>query len=157
MVPPQDGSLLGTVELCGTVTNMSYILLVNGTVDATVEFTCSRCLKPFPRRLRLPYQEEFCHSSQIHNLPAEDRERVRGFTGETIAMDETVAETIILSLPMRALCREDCRGICPECGQDLNEGSCNCRPSAIDPRLAVLRKFLEDGGRKAKNLNKKGR
>lgn len=145
VMDPEEGSLQGPVELCGTVTNVGHILLVNGTVEAAVEFTCSRCLQPFRRHLRLPYQEEFCHINQLHNVPSEARERVHGFTGETIALDETVAETIILSLPMRALCREDCRGICPECGQDLNEGSCNCRPSDVDPRLAVLGKFLEGG------------
>ncbi|TDA65656.1 MAG: DUF177 domain-containing protein [Clostridia bacterium] len=145
VMDPEEGSLQGPVELSGTVANVGHILVVKGNVEATVEFICSRCLRPFARHLRLPYEEEFCHISQLHNVPPEAREGVHDFAGETVALDETIAETIILSLPMRALCREDCRGICPKCGQDLNEGSCDCRPDDVDPRLAVLSKFMGPG------------
>ena len=57
-------------------------------------------------------------------------------------LDEPVGELLFLELPSRDLCSEDCRGFCPKCGKDLNEGNCDCDTKEIDPRLAVLKKFL---------------
>ena len=55
-----------------------------------------------------------------------------------IDLTEAVQEQILLSLPLRPLCREDCKGLCPGCGEDLNKGACGCSGKAVDPRLAVL-------------------
>ena len=57
---------------------------------------------------------------------------------------ELVREDIILSLPYRFLCREDCKGLCPVCGKNLNTGSCGCRSGKVDPRLEILKKLIDD-------------
>jgi uncharacterized protein len=62
-----------------------------------------------------------------------------------IDLEPVLRELIILATPMHAVCREDCLGLCPECGQNLNEGPCDCRPDDVDPRLAVLKALLDDG------------
>jgi len=54
-----------------------------------------------------------------------------------------VKEQVLLSVPMKPLCRNDCAGLCPVCGRDLNEGACNCRKEELDPRLAPLAQFKE--------------
>jgi len=61
------------------------------------------------------------------------------FDGEAIDVDEIVKEQIVLAVPTRMLCREDCKGICPECGADRNKGDCNCATNDIDPRWAALK------------------
>jgi uncharacterized protein len=63
------------------------------------------------------------------------------FDGKAIDVDEIVKEQILLEVPARTLCREDCKGICPECGIDRNTGECDCTPKEIDPRWAALKSF----------------
>jgi uncharacterized protein len=61
------------------------------------------------------------------------------FDGEALDVDEIVKEQILLAVPTRMLCREDCKGICPQCGVDKNTGECNCETKEIDPRWAALK------------------
>ncbi|MDC0708996.1 DUF177 domain-containing protein [Stigmatella sp. ncwal1] len=60
------------------------------------------------------------------------------FDGKTIDLDPIVREQVLLALPMNAVCREDCKGLCAQCGQNLNEKLCGCQPKVVDPRLAPL-------------------
>jgi uncharacterized protein len=60
------------------------------------------------------------------------------FNGKTIDLDPIVREQVLLALPMNAVCREDCKGLCAQCGQNLNEKQCGCEPKVTDPRLAPL-------------------
>ena len=60
------------------------------------------------------------------------------FTGEELDLCEAVQEQVIMALPVRPLCREDCRGLCPVCGADLNEESCTCAEKTVDPRWKAL-------------------
>lgn len=81
----------------------------------------------------------------------QDRRRDRGgsfaladadrepFDGRTIDLDPIVREQVLLALPASVLCREDCKGLCPQCGQNLNEAECGCERKVVDPRLAVLK------------------
>ena len=59
-----------------------------------------------------------------------------------LPLDELVTTDLLLSLPMKSLCREDCRGLCPQCGHNLNNGECGCRQETVDPRLAALKDLL---------------
>jgi uncharacterized protein len=61
------------------------------------------------------------------------------FDGKTIDLDPLVREQVLLAVPMHAVCTEDCRGLCGTCGQDLNEGQCDCARGQVDPRLAALK------------------
>ena len=65
------------------------------------------------------------------------------FSGNTIDLTAAVRENLLAELPMKATCREDCRGLCPHCGHNLNLGECGCRCREVDPRLASLGKLLE--------------
>ena len=68
---------------------------------------------------------------------------VRGFVGGLEQVDDLVEEDLILDQPSKVLCSEECRGLCPMCGKDLNEGSCDCRRETVDPRLAALQQLLD--------------
>ena len=81
-------------------------------------------------------------AEEQHELQAEDL-NIAVFDGEGIELDDLVREELLLALPVNVLCREDCKGLCPQCGQDLNLGSCECEPE-VDARLSVLKALLQN-------------
>ena len=118
---------------------------VSGKIDARVEVECDRCLNP----VEMPVSAEFAlqyitgqqyDSTHAAELSSEEM-AVSVFDGEALDVDEIVREQILLAVPDRALCREDCKGICSKCGTELNSGSCNCESAEIDPRWEALKKF----------------
>lgn len=114
-----------------------------GRVQTTVELWCSRCLEPFA----WPVDASFDLRYQPHTLNAGEGEReieeddlsTAFYENETIDLGQLVREQLYLSLPMKPLCREECRGLCPVCGTNLNRGACECKREWDDPRLAVLK------------------
>lgn len=118
---------------------------VYGSVETRVSVECDRCLKsleiPVSTRFTLQYiTGQAYESSHVVELTPDDL-AISVFDGEAIDLDEIVREQILLTVPERALCREDCQGICATCGKDLNAGSCNCESLDIDPRWAALKKL----------------
>lgn len=105
-------------------------LLATGTVEGAWEGPCRRCLKPVQGTLRAEVQELF---------EANPREGETYRLGhDFIDLEPLAREALVLDLPLAPLCREDCRGLCPTCGADLNLGDCDCPPAAADPRWAAL-------------------
>ena len=97
-------------------------LLVVGKLRTPVTLRCSRCLKTFETPVNV---KQFVFHQEL--------------TGEDfVDLTENIREDIILELPQRALCRPDCRGLCVECGQDLNEKACRCKPARGDLRWQAL-------------------
>lgn len=110
-------------------------MVYRGTIKTTGMYTCSRCLSP----VSVDRNETL---SEVYGTEAELPEDVLPYNGEYIDLTETIRETLILSEPMRVLCRPDCKGLCPQCGANLNDGPCSCPTDKIDPRLEVLAQFL---------------
>ncbi len=98
---------------------------VEGSFRAATQVSCSRCLKP------LRYAVEFGFSEYFAKDPEQD-EGIYPYTADVIELDTMLEDNIVMSLPMRFLCREDCKGLCPVCGRDLNEGECGCVPENGD-------------------------
>ncbi len=98
-------------------------LLVRGRLEVVVRLACSRCLKEFEERIEV---EDFDLRKEIDD------------PGDTIDLTEEVRADIILALPIKPLCKMDCLGICPSCGQDLNEGKCGCSADLSDSPFAGL-------------------
>ena len=118
-------------------------VFVNGHVETRAEVECDRCLKPVELPVNADFTLEYIsgsdyESSQVVEL-TEAEMLVAVFDGEAIDVDEIVKEQVLLTVPTRVLCREDCKGICPECGVDKNTGECNCVTNEIDPRWAALK------------------
>ena len=121
---------------------------VIGTVETTLELTCGRCLEPF----RLPVDASF----DLHYLPRtenagegeieiqEDDLTTSYYADHVIDLGQLMAEQFHLALPMKPLCHEDCQGLCPQCGINLNTGSCSCKKTWEDPRRAGLKSLLKD-------------
>lgn len=122
-------------------------VLVEGSVKMTMTLKCSRCLNESLLPLELAFREEYIPVED--NGDGEEKELTGGeldlgfYRNDEINIDEIVKEQILLSIPMKPLCREECRGLCPVCGKELNEGPCKCRRDEVDPRLAPLKKFKE--------------
>ena len=125
---------------------------VRGRLAAAVEPECGRCLERYAASVdqeldlfylpRLPEQPE----EQEDEVELSDREVVVGYyEGDRLDLGELVREQLILSLPLKRLCREDCRGLCPTCGKNLNAGACGCPPpeEPEDPRLLPLRGLID--------------
>jgi uncharacterized protein len=135
----QPASVTGRIRTSGSEARVS------GKIDARVEVGCDRCLKalevPVSAKFALEYitGQEY-ESTHVAELSTEEM-AVSVFDGETIDVDEIVREQILLAVPDRALCNDDCKGICSNCGTDLNSGNCNCESSEIDPRWEALKKF----------------
>ncbi len=124
-------------------------ILVTGVLQTTVELVCDRCLQNFEAPVELGIEESFRPSIDIRTgsvlqpVPGEELETLIN-EQHILDMREVVRQDILLALPMHPLCRPNCAGLCPECGQDLNEGSCNCRVETIDPRWAKLRSLMDE-------------
>lgn len=110
--------------------NTSDSFVVKGKLKAELILSCSRCLQKYSSPVELDISEDVLKSEM------EDEEE--------LYLDEIVVDNIILSLPMKPLCSDDCKGICPNCGQNLNEGECDCEVEVLDPRLAKLKDFYNE-------------
>lgn len=115
-------------------------LILSGTIDGELIGACSRCLEEYV----LPINREFSvtlspqRTMQREVELSADELSADFYREEHIDLSALVHEETILALPSRPLCREDCRGLCSQCGTNLNLESCSCRPLWRDPRLAVL-------------------
>lgn len=122
-------------------------VLVEGSVKMAVALRCGRCLKETLLPLDLAFREEYIPAEEIGKEIEKEltvRDLDLGFySKDELDINEIVKEQVLLSVPMKPLCSDGCRGLCPVCGKDLNEGACNCRKEEIDPRLAPLARFKE--------------
>lgn len=125
--------------------NHGYLTLTADAV-AAYETACDRCLAPISTGVSFSI-ERLIESKGAHALPDgidADDEDILTMTNGTVEIDADIVEALVLELPMRHVCREDCPGLCPKCGKRLADGDCGCKnEKEIDPRLKVLQKLLE--------------
>ena len=136
-------SLVAPVAVNGKVRLSSNEVFVNGHLETRAQVECDRCLKPVELPVNAEFTLEYMSGSDYESTQAaeltEAEMSVSVFDGDAIDVDEIVKEQVLLAVPTRMLCREDCKGICPECGTDRNTGDCNCVANDIDPRWAALK------------------
>ncbi len=111
-------------------------IFVRGTLDTTFDAACSRCLAPIRQPLSFRIEEEY--------LPGAEEGAFAITSDEEIDLSEAVRQYMLLAIPMKPLCRDDCAGLCATCGHNLNLGPCDCPPPSIDPRLAKLATLVSD-------------
>ncbi|MDF2883370.1 MAG: hypothetical protein K0R54_3927 [Clostridiaceae bacterium] len=117
----------GNIDIIGDIINLT------GTVKTKIQLICSRCLEPFPYDISLEINEKFS------NLIANEDDDIIFLDSDTIDITEIIVNNIILTLPIKRLCKENCKGLCQQCGSNLNNSVCNCVKDDIDPRLAKLK------------------
>ena len=139
-----DGTrLIGDINVVGELSKSAAKTDVKGSIKAPLEVNCTRCLTPVQRELDIVFDVDFVDKglfpdSKETHLESADLD-IDVIEGNELDLSEVVREQILLNLPEQVLCREDCKGICPSCGKDLNEGECKCGEEEIDPRWAALK------------------
>lgn len=143
-----DESLQVKAPLHGDVTfiRTGDGVLVTGQLDTSIEMDCARCLKAFDEPVTFKLEEEFFPTIDVltgARIPQADgvEEATQIDAHHILDLTEVVRQAIMLAKPMQPVCREDCKGLCPRCGKDLNEGPCDCPPEEIDDRWAALEKL----------------
>ncbi len=145
-VPPDDPfnlKLLGPVNVVLTLDKLTDHVRITGTIKGSLEVACHRCLMP----VALPLDERvdiyLVTETQVERDDEEELEDdellYEFFDGEVIEIDTMVAEQIFLALPFKVLCSEDCKGLCPGCGANLNEEACGCKADRSRSPFAVLK------------------
>ena len=123
----------------GTVRNTAGVLMMEGQVRTTIHGICDRCAGSFDREVTFPIDVVLV--TELANEENED-EWVFPLEGDSADLDDIVRTVFVLNLDSKLLCKEDCKGLCPKCGKNLNDGPCNCQKE-LDPRFAALKQLLE--------------
>lgn len=148
---PQEGEayrVVAPVQLGCAVHKDRTRFRLTGRVTAELELDCSRCLEPY----RLPVDMTFDHRYLPQSEAAADGEReveeddmeTSYYQDDQIDLAELVREQFYLALPMKPLCADDCKGLCPQCGTNLNLARCGCAQEWEDPRLAALKSITDN-------------
>jgi uncharacterized protein len=130
-----------TVHL--NLSSLGRVVQVKSRIETRVQWLCARCLEPFPLVLTSEYSTSLKPKPDFP--PAEEAELGREdletdfYEGEEVDLTSLVQDQVLLALPQKALCREECRGMCPRCGKNLNREICQCPAGIVDPRLEPLR------------------
>jgi len=117
---------------------------LTGRVQAVLEVSCSRCLEPFRWTVDEPFELTYEPRQTAHDAEREIADEdfsAAQYDDDEIDLEQLVKERFEMSLPMKPLCVEACKGLCPMCGINLNRTTCTCTPEWEDPRFAALRKF----------------
>ena len=127
------------VQISGTVENRTGIVTLGYLAMFTLNTLCDRCLTPVERDFSMRFEHIL-----VRELAGKDEEEFIVCADDTLDLIPLATEDILLELPTRILCREDCKGLCPKCGTNLNESTCDCNQDAeVDSRLSVLLTLLD--------------
>jgi len=130
-------------EIRGRLIRVGNQVLLKGRLSARAQVDCDRCLKPVEVQVATEFSLPYVTAEDYESIHAAELEEadmaLSVFDGAAIDIDDVVREQVLLAMPERALCREDCKGLCLVCGSDRNLQECDCEPKQIDPRLAVLK------------------
>ena len=152
--PPVDGtdSLSGTLygvefphplQVSGEITNTAgYMRMV---LSASIPYVvpCARCLEEVSGTFSFRFEKTVAPANLLTNIAPEDADDYVIVRDGFLDVDEELLEILELDFPSKILCHEDCAGLCPRCGKNLNHGTCSCPQKEVDPRLAPLAKLLE--------------
>lgn len=128
------------VAFSGRLTNYGGMLKLDGKLKAAYTVKCYRCLKEVAGFMDLPIREDFMASEKQEESDSD----AYTYEGKFIELDGVLRDNMVLNLPMKTVCSETCRGLCPKCGADLNKGSCGCREDDINPRMAKLEDYFKN-------------
>ena len=118
-------------------------LLITGKTKITVEIPCDRCLEPVETELVLDFTKDV-DLSVPDGEQSEDLDETNYIDGYTLDVEQLIRNEVLIGWPTKILCSEDCKGICNVCGQNLNQGTCDCEDTSLDPRMSVIRDVFKN-------------
>ncbi|MEW5767032.1 MAG: DUF177 domain-containing protein [bacterium] len=143
-----DLNLVNKVAVKARLTNMGSYINVQGEIQFELALECIRCLNPFilPSKttFEVDYYKKISLVEPTEMALTEKDLRMAYYTDDRIDLLEEIRQDIILAVPVKPLCQEDCQGLCPSCGQNLNIGKCKCREEDIFSPWSSLKKLLEE-------------
>jgi len=134
----QDYVFTAPVKVEGIIKNTEGNLYLDAQVRTQFKTVCARCLDDIIQEF------EFSLSEVYTRAEVDEDSLFLPIVSDTIDLQAAVEDNFCTSLPVRFLCREDCKGLCHICGKNLNEGECGCNTEEIDPRMAGLKDFLKN-------------
>ena len=134
-----------TIDL--RIRRIGQLFVADGRFETRVRLSCSRCLADYETPLAADFNLSFSREQPETADPSRHMEVELGaeeiglilFHGEEIDLHDAVQEEVLMAVPMKTLCRPECKGLCPQCGADLNQGECGCEKKIINPKFAVLK------------------
>jgi len=145
--PLTDGVIFAPLRGSIRFTRTEDGVLVTGHLQTAVDLPCRRCAAIFTEAIALDLEEEFNAAFDVYTglrLPPRDTDEAETMIDEQHMLDlsEVIRQNVLLAVPPFPLCRPECKGLCPHCGQDLNAGPCDCKEEEIDARWSALQAFL---------------
>ncbi len=126
------------VKVSGSIENRAGIVNLTAKADLVYEAPCDRCAVDVTRDYSFPVEHTL-----VVALESGDNDDFLEVPNMRLDLDALVEEDVNLALPSKYLCNDDCKGLCPTCGKNLNKDQCDCK-APIDPRMEVLLKLLEE-------------
>ena len=126
------------VLVAGQLSDDAGMIRLTARVSAAVHTRCARCNRPLVLDKEVDVDFALVHGRQ----DAVEQDDIIALDSDKVDIDSIVVPELILDMDMAVLCGEDCKGLCPTCGKNLNEGDCGCRQKTVDPRLEALKNFL---------------
>lgn len=127
------------VTVSGTVSNKASLVVLDAVITYEYSAPCDRCGTETKRMHTLRLNKSLAVS-----IEGEESDSILTVPDMKLDLDELLYSEVIVNLPMKHLCKEDCKGICPKCGKNLNDGKCGCPEKEIDPRLSALAELLNN-------------
>lgn len=139
----EDMRLSGPAKFRGEMQRIEGKAHIRGMLNADVETSCSRCLEPVTRHLETAFDDVFVDASEETTVAESELEEPdldeSLVIGGRLDMADVIREQILLAMPEQVYCSDDCKGLCPICGENRNLIDCNCSDDDVDPRWAALR------------------
>lgn len=141
---PNSAEFVGDAHVVGEITDKAGYMFLSLTVTVPYQTVCARCLAPVSGDFTIRLERTVAAEGTLtEEQPEENADEYAVIRNGMLDLDEEICEELLLSFPMRFLCREDCPGLCPKCGKPRADGDCGCPKFEPDPRLAVLKQLLD--------------
>ncbi len=130
------------MEVSGDIVNTAGYMRMRLNLSLDYVAQCARCLRDVRGSFSFDLEKTVAPASQLEGLDEDKKDEFAIVLDGFLDLDEQLLEILEIEFPARFLCKDDCRGLCPTCGKDLNDGPCDCEGEEIDPRLAPLKEIL---------------
>lgn len=114
------GTFMSPISLRGEIVNRAGVVTLSYSLKATIRHLCDRCLNEFDREYDLEFEHILIRGESL------DEDEYVSCPDDTLDVNELAISDLLLAMPTKILCRDDCKGLCPDCGKDLNLGECGC-------------------------------
>lgn len=135
-------TIVSPIEYKGEIFRADGEKLINIRISYKYKEICHRCLQPTTKNVETALSGKLVEGKKVEEEREEGYDELIYYEDDILDLKEYIINQVILSLPMKTLCKEDCKGLCPKCGADLNRSKCDCIHENIDPRLEKLKEFL---------------